>query len=640
MCVIQSRDSNDDDPPQEEPKSSALRCERKKEGRKSALKTTRSTMMRCCSTMPTTHARAAFVAATMHPNNQRRNVAMMRGETTRLEEEGFGWCLAAQQKPQLLQQQRRRTKATTRVAARRRGGGFEDDHHHHHHHSESSPERRKKENAAKKKKNEMSSPIADADADPRLDHPEMDAPRRESGASSSSSSFARDQSKAPNDNQQHSKKKKKTPTTKKKNPNATATRTATTKENVKISNASATKNGKKTTTAATNANANVTTKEEEEALPKKEEEEVEDEDQAPKHETTVLSKEQFQMQKKRLELLIEEKEWAVEEARDTSARSSVKLQRVLDYVNAVEAYKELCSSRVPDTVSDFLGNYVNVLCLPKHAKGYDEALSFLGIDFEDLDEDDLEITHEDFMRETEHYMRIEQRYDSERKSAKGSIEDQDEYYDDDDEYYDDDDELLDALLGGDANYIAEMKLPLELHLAQDIDGNWRWLEDDLGRVLRRKPEGDFIFRLMSFEDLMNEGLNVNCLREEVDPNELIDFSKCRSFEDARRAMKEATDALRNMEADGWVVEKSFSATATSWGASSSGDSTDSVFDIKEEGSGRHLCMTKELRPLRTMSHVDGLHPEEDEKSKREVIRREEAAGAMAKDAFDSFDDNE
>ena len=565
------------------------------------------------------------------------------------EEEGFGWCLAAQQqKPQqLLQQRRRRTKAmTTRVAARRRGGGFEDDHHHHHH-SESSPERRKKENAAKKKKNEMSSPIADADADPRLDHPEMDAPRRESGASSSSSSsssFARDQSKAPNDNQQHSKKKKKkkTPTTKKKNPNATATRTATTKENVKISNASATKNGKKTTTAATNANANVTTKEEEEALPKKEEEEVEDEDQAPKHETTVLSKEQFQMQKKRLELLIEEKEWAVEEARDTSARSSVKLQRVLDYVNAVEAYKELCSSRVPDTVSDFLGNYVNVLCLPKHAKGYDEALSFLGIDFEDLDEDDLEITHEDFMRETEHYMRIEQRYDSERKSAKGSTEDQDEYYDDDDddEYYDDDDELLDALLGGDANYIAEMKLPLELHLAQDIDGNWRWLEDDLGRVLRRKPEGDFIFRLMSFEDLMNEGLNVNCLREEVDPNELIDFSKCRSFEDARRAMKEATDALRNMEADGWVVEKSFSATATSWGASSSGDSTDSVFDIKEEGSGRHLCMTKELRPLRTMSHVDGLHPEEDEKSKREVIRREEAAGAMAKDAFDSFDDNE
>ena len=603
-------------------------------------------MMRCCSTMPTTHARAAFVAATMHPNTQRRNnvAMMMRGETTvRLEEEGFGWCLAAQQKPQLLQQQRRRTKATTRVAARRRGGGFEDDHHH----PESSPERRKKENAAKKKKNEMSSPIADADADPRLDHPEMDAPRRESGASSSSSSsssssFARDQSKAPNDNQQHSKKKKKkTPTTKKKNPNATATRTATTKENVKISNASATKNGKKTTTTATNANANVTTKEEEEALPKKEEE-VEDEDQAPKHETTVLSKEQFQMQKKRLELLIEEKEWAVEEARDTSARSSVKLQRVLDYVNAVEAYKELCSSRVPDTVSDFLGNYVNVLCLPKHAKGYDEALSFLGIDFEDLDEDDLEITHEDFMRETEHYMRIEQRYDSERKSAKGSIEDQDEYYydDDDDEYYDDDDELLDALLGGDANYIAEMKLPLELHLAQDIDGNWRWLEDDLGRVLRRKPEGDFIFRLMSFEDLMNEGLNVNCLREEVDPNELIDFSKCRSFEDARRAMKEATDALRNMEADGWVVEKSFSATATSWGASSSGDSTDSVFDIKEEGSGRHLCMTKELRPLRTMSHVDGLHPEEDEKSKREVIRREEAAGAMAKDAFDSFDDNE
>ena len=449
----------------------------------------------------------------------------------------------------------------------------------------------------------------------------------------------------------NSSKKTKPPAAKKKSNNNnsnknnatknTATRTVTTKDNVKIGNSSVPKkSANKSSAATTNANTNADGKEErEEALSEKEEEEVEDEDQAPKHETRALSKEQFEMQKKRLELLIEEKEWAVEEARDNSARSSVKLQRVLDYVNAVEAYKELCSSRVPDTVSDFLGNYVNVLCLPKHAKGYDEALSFLGIDFEDMDEDDLEITHEDFLRETEHYTRIEERYDSERKTS-GSFEEEDEFYEDDeDEYYEDDDELLEALLGGDANYIAEMKLPLELHLAQDIDGNWRWLEDDLGRVLKRKPEGDFIFRLMSFEDLMNEGLNVNCLREEVDPNELIDFSKCRSFDDARRAMKEATEALRNMEADGWVVEKSFSATAASWGASSSGDSTDSVFDIKEEGSGRHLCMTKELRPLRTMSHVDGLHPDEDDTSEWE-IHREEAAGAMARDAFDSFDENE
>ena len=482
--------------------------------------------------------------------------------------------------------------------------------------------------------------------------PEMDLPRRNNNkdhaAASSSSSFAREQ-------QPTKKKSNDTNNNKNNNNNNNATRTMTTKENATISNSSVPKRSAKksggaitATTMATannnnNNNNNTKTKEEgeETCSSKKEEEDVEeDEDQAPKHETTILSKEQFEMQKKRLELLIEEKEWAVEEARDNAARSSVKLQRVLDYVNAVEAYKELCSSRVPDTVSDFLGNYVNVLCLPKHAKGYDEALSFLGIDFEDLDEDDLEITHEDFLRETEHYMRIEERYDSERKESGGSFEDEGEYYEDDEEeYYEDDEDLLEALLGGDANYIAEMKLPLELHLAQDIDGNWRWLEDDLGRVLKRKPEGDFIFRLMSFEDLMNEGLNVNCLREEVDPNELIDFSKCRSFDDARRAMKEATEALRNMEADGWVVEKSFSATAASFGASSSGDSTDSVFDIREESSGRHLCMTKELRPLRTMSHVDGLHPEEDEKCERE-IHREEAAGAMARDAFDSFDDNE
>ena len=514
-----------------------------------------------------------------------------------------------------------------------------------------------------------SSSHVDAGAKNELD-PEMDLPRRNNNkdhaaASSSSSSFAREQQPTKKESASRDSKKKKVPpaatkkksndTNKNNNNNNNATRTMTTKENATISNSSVPKRSAKkssgaiTATTMATANNNTTTNNnntktkeegEETCSSKKEEDVEEDEDQAPKHETTILSKEQFETQKKRLELLIEEKEWAVEEARDNAARSSVKLQRVLDYVNAVEAYKELCSSRVPDTVSDFLGNYVNVLCLPKHAKGYDEALSFLGIDFEDLDEDDLEITHEDFLRETEHYMRIEERYDSERKETGGSFEDEGEYYEDDEEeYYEDDEDLLEALLGGDANYIAEMKLPLELHLAQDIDGNWRWLEDDLGRVLKRKPEGDFIFRLMSFEDLMNEGLNVNCLREEVDPNELIDFSKCRSFDDARRAMKEATEALRNMEADGWVVEKSFSATAASFGASSSGDSTDSVFDIREESSGRHLCMTKELRPLRTMSHVDGLHPEEDEKCERE-IHREEAAGAMARDAFDSFDDNE
>ena len=573
---------------------------------------------------------------------------------------------------------RRRRTIRTNAVARGPGGGdfFEEEEKKYENNQQemssasSSTNNGSSSSSSSSSKASSSSSHVDAGAKNELD-PEMDLPRRNNNkdhaaASSSSSSFAREQQPTKKESASRDSKKKKVPpaaTTKKSNDTTTnnknnnnATRTMTTKENATISNSSVPKRSAKKSSGAITAttmatannnnntnNNNTKTKEEgeETCSSKKEEEDVEeDEDQAPKHETTILCKEQFETQKKRLELLIEEKEWAVEEARDNAARSSVKLQRVLDYVNAVEAYKELCSSRVPDTVSDFLGNYVNVLCLPKHAKGYDEALSFLGIDFEDLDEDDLEITHEDFLRETEHYMRIEERYDSERKESGGSVEDEGEYYEDDEEeYYEDDEDLLEALLGGDANYIAEMKLPLELHLAQDIDGNWRWLEDDLGRVLKRKPEGDFIFRLMSFEDLMNEGLNVNCLREEVDPNELIDFSKCRSFDDARRAMKEATEALRNMEADGWVVEKSFSATAASFGASSSGDSTDSVFDIREESSGRHLCMTKELRPLRTMSHVDGLHPEEDEKCERE-IHREEAAGAMARDAFDSFDDNE
>ena len=42
---------------------------------------------------------------------------------------------------------------------------------------------------------------------------------------------------------------------------------------------------------------------------------------------------------------------------------------IVEYVNAVEAYKELCSSQVPDTVSDLLSRYVKVFVVHPTAKG-------------------------------------------------------------------------------------------------------------------------------------------------------------------------------------------------------------------------------------------------------------------------------
>ena len=448
--------------------------------------------------------------------------------------------------------------------------------------------------------------------------PELDLPQRERESFKKAQNKLNTTSKNGNGGGSSSKKKRTTMST-----TTTTTKTATINNAIVNQRAIKKKNNKKNNEPESDNDDDVFGAGED---VDDEEDEEEEEDNEVKSKVAIeanAKKESFQMKKKRLELLIEEKEWAVEDARDRSVRSSVKLQRMLDYVNAIEAYKELCSSRVPETVSDFLGNYVNVLCLPKNAKGYGDALMFLGIDFEDVDEDELELMHDDFLLETEHYLKMETRNDAERDD-----------FDDDEEYDDEGDELLDSLLG--ASYITEMKLPLELHLAQDIDGNWRWLEDNFGRVLSRKPEGEYTFRVISFEDLQRAGLNVNCLREKLDPNELIDFSKCKSFDDARVAMKEATEALRNMEADGWVVDRSFSAAAASWGASA--DESDSVYDIRESGSGTHLCMMKQLRPLRTMSHVDGLHSEEDEKS--ETLHLEEAAGIKAHNAFDIKDENQ
>ena len=57
--------------------------------------------------------------------------------------------------------------------------------------------------------------------------------------------------------------------------------------------------------------------------------------------------ESFTLSKKRLELIIEEKEW---ELSGTGPRKSeAKMVRIMEYVDAVEAYQELCAARVPHT---------------------------------------------------------------------------------------------------------------------------------------------------------------------------------------------------------------------------------------------------------------------------------------------------
>ena len=99
--------------------------------------------------------------------------------------------------------------------------------------------------------------------------------------------------------------------------------------------------------------------------------------------------ESFALKKKRMELIIEEKEWDLESPTSSEDEKMIKL---VEYVNAVEAFKELCSSEVPNTVGDLLGQYVTVYHLDCDSPGYDEALAFLGIDpDEDEDEDERDM---------------------------------------------------------------------------------------------------------------------------------------------------------------------------------------------------------------------------------------------------------
>ena len=319
----------------------------------------------------------------------------------------------------------------------------------------------------------------------------------------------------------------------------------------------------------------------------------------------------FKLRKKRLELVIEEKEWSLEDAHE----GEDKMARIVEYVNAVEAYKELCSTQVPNTVSDLLSQYVQVYAIQPGAPGYEQAFEFLCMGDDEDDEAPPPGAAEGNLAadaegaKARGFARPQPKRDSIDISQVDDIiralvgEDDSDSEDEDDE----DEADLEAeawrLLRS-----AAKDGPGPLHAAQDVEGRWRWLEDDLGRALERKPEGDFSVKLMSVEEMVTNGLNVNSLHEEVDPAELVDFAGCKSWEDAIRVGREVEAALEHMKADGWEVD------TRSWC-----------------NDADALMVVKELAPLRTMSYVDGrVRAKKAEKGDGAGAKKESAPPAEAR----------
>ena len=312
----------------------------------------------------------------------------------------------------------------------------------------------------------------------------------------------------------------------------------------------------------------------------------------------------FKLRKKRLELVIEEKEWSLEDAHE----GEDKMARIVEYVNAVEAYKELCSTQVPNTVSDLLSQYVQVYAIQPGAPGYEQAFEFLCMGDDEDDEAappgaaEGNLAADAEGAKARGFARPQPKRDSIDISQVDDIiralvgEDDSDSEDDEDE----DEADLEAeawrLLRS-----AAKDGPGPLHAAQDVEGRWRWLEDDLGRALERKPEGDFSVKLMSVEEMVTNGLNVNSLHEEVDPAELVDFAGCKSWEDAIRVGREVEAALEHMKADGWEVD------TRSWC-----------------NDADALMVVKELAPLRTMSYVDGRVQRKEKKEKGDGETEKEA----------------
>ena len=317
--------------------------------------------------------------------------------------------------------------------------------------------------------------------------------------------------------------------------------------------------------------------------------------------------EKFELDKKRLELIMEEKEWDLER---TGGDPTEKMERLTEYVSAVEAYKELCSTQVPNTVSDLLNQYVRVHTMNPGADGYDKAVEFLNLEFDDDERDPEEI---------EAIKRMAKNFGRGMPGEKGGDDDDEGFTpkevddiirllgemgelerdggDDDEDADVDEEEMMRNFLGG------FLDNPGTLHLAQDVEGSWRWLEDDLGRPLASKPEGEYCIKTMSHEEMVQLGLNVNSLHEEVDPAELVDFSGCKSWDEAIRVGREVEAALDHMRADGWEVD------TRSWC-----------------NEGEHLMVVKELTPLRTMSFVEGVKGKSDKGKGKSDAKTKKKAG--------------
>lgn len=118
-----------------------------------------------------------------------------------------------------------------------------------------------------------------------------------------------------------------------------------------------------------------------------------------------------------------------------------------------------------------------------------------------------------------------------------------------------------------------------LHCAQDINYNWRWLEDPSGTALPERPSCLRRSGPMSFRMLADRGLNVIAVHRMVAPRFLVSFAEVVNWEQAAAAVASAAHALKGLQEDGWQVDN---------GAFCSDET--------------QLLLVKKLPPLRSMQH--------------------------------------
>jgi len=89
-----------------------------------------------------------------------------------------------------------------------------------------------------------------------------------------------------------------------------------------------------------------------------------------------------------------------------------------------------------------------------------------------------------------------------------------------------------------------------LHCAQDVEGQWRWLECAWGRRSLARPKVARRRMVLSISELKDEGLHVNELSLSV---EIAEFSECEDWASVLGVLAECTSKLEELKADGWEV---------------------------------------------------------------------------------------